>query len=215
MTHLLRSFRFVCLAILVVLTSSNAMAEKNATLEPKLGITGEVTFQDSFDDSMPEVFKTAKGEWTVQDGLICGKELASDQHAAVLNLQQKNRDSVVRVSFQFNGSTKGFNLSLNHKGGHLFRVVVTPAAMRVNLDKDKKDPSSKAIALGAAKVRFKPGEWYTLQVEMKGERVVAQTDNSAVIEVSHAKLDTEKPNYRFVMRGDSLKLDDLTVWDWK
>ncbi len=30
---------------------------------------------------------------------------------------------------------------------------------------------------------------------------------------SHAKLDTEKPNYRFVMRGDSLSIDDLHIWD--
>jgi len=215
MTDLLRSFQFVCLVLLVALASSPVMAEKNAVLDLKLGETGDITLKETFDGSMPKPFQSVKGEWTVQDGSLSGKELASDQHAAVMNVQKKNRDSVVRVSFQFEGATKGFNFSLNHKGGHLFRVVVAPSGLRVNLDKDKKDPASKAVALGSAKVKFKAGEWYTLQVEMKGERVVAQTDNGAIIEISHAKLDTDKPNYRFVMKGDSLKLDDLMVWDWK
>ncbi|TWU31348.1 hypothetical protein [Novipirellula artificiosorum] len=63
--------------------------------------------------------------------------------------------------------------------------------------------------------KFEQGKWYTLQVEMLGDQVVAQTDNGLVVKASHASLDTEKPNYRFVMRGDSLSLDDLTVWDLK
>lgn len=30
-----------------------------------------------------------------------------------------------------------------------------------------------------------------------------------------ASLDTDKPNYRFVMKGDSLPIDDLQIWELK
>jgi hypothetical protein len=119
----------------------------------------------------------------------------------------------VRYSFKLDENTKGFNFSLNHKGGHLFRVVVAPTKLTINLDKDKKDPNSKAVVLGSAKGDFEQGKWYTMQIEMVGDRVVVQTDNALSVEATHAKLDTDKPNYRFVMRGDSLTIDDLHVWE--
>jgi hypothetical protein len=151
----------------------------------------------------------------VVDGALVAKELAADKHAAVLNYQKKNRNSVVRFSFKLDGSTKGFNFSLNHAKGHLFRVVIAPTKMTVNLDKDKKDSKSKAVVLASAKGSFEQGKWYTMQVEMVGEQVVAQTDNGVIAEATHAKLDTDKPNYRFVMRDETLSIDDLQIWDVK
>ncbi|MGV3483487.1 MAG: family 16 glycoside hydrolase [Planctomycetaceae bacterium] len=156
-----------------------------------------------------------KGDWKVQDGALVGRELPADKHAAVLNYQKKNRNSVVRFSFKFDGSTKGFNLSLNHDKGHLFRVVVAPMALSIQLDKDKKDAASKPLVLATAKSKFEAGQWYTIQVEMLGDRVVAQTDNGALVEASHPKLDVDKPNYRFVMKGDSLAIDDLQIAEVK
>lgn len=97
----------------------------------------------------------------------------------------------------------------------MFRVNVTPAALTVNLDKDKNDPQSKAVVLGTAKGKFEQGKWYTMQVEMQREKVVAQTDNGLSVEATHASLDTDKPNYRFVMKGDSLSIDDLQIWELK
>ncbi|MCM2373389.1 family 16 glycoside hydrolase [Aporhodopirellula aestuarii] len=204
---------FSTLLISLAGLSSPAIAEKNASLDFKLGQPGDVVLQESFDASMPKLFQGVKGQWEVVDGALLGKELASDKHAAVLNVKKANHDSAIRVSFRFDGKTRGFNLSLNHKGGHLFRVAITPAELRVSLDKDKKDPASKAVVMGSAKAKFTAGEWYTLQVEMKGDRVVAQTDNGAIVEAGHEKLDTDKPNYRIVMSGDSLAVDDLSVWE--
>ncbi|MBC7965709.1 MAG: hypothetical protein H7Z17_07250 [Fuerstia sp.] len=133
----------------------------------------------------------------------------------MLNFQKKNRNSVVRFSFKVDGTTTGFNFSLNHAKGHLFRVVVTPTAMTINLDKDKNDPKSKAVVLGTARGKFERGKWYTMQIEMQGDKVVAQTDNGLSVEATHATLDTDKPNYRFVMKGDSLAIDDLQIWELK
>ncbi|WP_442507499.1 family 16 glycoside hydrolase [Novipirellula sp. SH528] len=205
--------RSACLGCsLALVLSSTVWAEKNAQISPKIAPLKSPTATLTFDEPLSKVMRPAKGEWSVVGGVLMGKELAADKHAAVMNYQVKNRDSVIRFSFKFDGQTKGFHFSLNHAKGHLFRISVTPKGMSLNLDKDKLDPQSKAVALGTAKAKFETGKWYTMQVEMKGDRVVVQADNGTSIDVTNNKLDTDKPNYRFVMRGDSLAIDDIHVW---
>jgi hypothetical protein len=207
--------RNVGFLLVMVCFLSTTMAEKNVSIDPRIGRVETPAFTQSFDSELSKPLAAVKGEWKVVEGVLIGKELEADKHAAVLNFQKLNRNSVVRFSFKLDGDTKGFSFSLNHAKGHLFRVNVTPAALSVNLDKDKKDPNSKAVVLGTAKGKFEQGKWYTMQVEMQGEKVVAQTDNGLSIEAKHASLDTEKPNYRFVMKGDSLSIDDLQIWELK
>lgn len=209
-------FRSISTTLVIAICSfSTALADKNVTIKTKIASVGSPVIEESFDAPLAKPATAVKGEWKVVEGVLVGKELAADKHAAVLNYQKQNRNSVVRFSFKFDGDTEGFNFSLNHAGGHLFRVVVAPTKMTLNLDKDKKDPESKAVVLATAKGEFESREWYTMQIEMLGDRVVAQTDNGLTVEGSNAKLDTDKPNYRFVMRGDSLAIDDLHVWDVK
>jgi len=209
---MLRKVGFLLVTVCLVLP---AMAEKNVSIDPKTGPVETPVVTQSFDVELSKPLTAVKGDWKVIDGVLVGKELKADQHAAVLNFQKSNRNSVVRFSFRLDGETNGFSFSLNHAKGHLFRVNVTETALSVNLDKDKKDPASKAVVLGSAKGKFEQGKWYTMQIEMQGEKVVAQTDNGLLVEATHASLDTDKPNYRFVMKGDSLSIDDLQIWELK
>jgi hypothetical protein len=202
-------------SLLLVFLASPVVAEKNATVAPQVVKLESATVVEDFASELSKEFSPAKGEWKVVDGSLIGKELAADEHAAVLSLDKPNRNSVVRFSFKLDGETEGLNFSMNHARGHLFRVVVTPEKLTLSLDKDKKDPESKSQALATGKGEFAQGQWYTMQVEMVGNRVVAQTDNGIILEATHEKLDTDKPNYRWVMRGDSLSLDDLQVWEVK
>jgi hypothetical protein len=199
--------------LLTFISVSSVLAEKSAALDAKLTSLTSPVVMEAFDIPLAAPMAGVKGQWTVADGILVGKELAADKHAAVLNFQKKNHNSVVRFSFKVDGDTKGFNFSMNHAKGHLFRVVVTPLGLSLHLDKDKNDPQSKVAVLATAKGKFESGQWYTMQVEIVGQRVVAQTDNGLVVEGEHPSLDTDKPNYRFVMSGNSLAIDDLQIWE--
>lgn len=201
--------------LLSISLSTTAFAEKNSEITPKLLPAGSPTITQEFDEAIDSTGSALKGEWNVLHGVLVGKELAADKHAAVFNYQKKNRDSAVRFSFKLDGSTNGFHFSLNHAKGHLFRVMVSPTGLSVNLDKDKNDPASKAIVMANAKGNFEQGKWYTILIEMQGDKVAAQTDNGLTVEASHTSLNTDKPNYRFVMKGDSLSIDDLRIWEAK
>ena len=204
----------ICISIcLIAISSSVCLADKNTDISPTLAKPGKVMLSDRFDgETLGKEWAAAKGEWKIKDGAILAKELKADEHAAVLTCKLKNRDSIVRFSFKLDGSTKSFNLSLNHAKGHLFRVTIAPTGLTVRTDKDKKDESIKSELIAQAKAKFEQGKWYTLQVEMVGDRVVAMTDNGLKVSGQHPRLDTEKPNYRFVMRGETLSIDDLKIW---
>lgn len=202
------------LAALTVLTASTALglADKAADLTPVLNQPGKLVVDEKFaGGALPSSWGGVQGDWQVRDGAVVGKEKASDEHAAVLFLNRPHRDAIVRFSFRLDGA-KGFNLSLNHLKGHLFRVAVAADGLTLSKDKDKKDPKSKAVQLGKASGKFETGKWHTLLMETKGGKVSVQADNGAKVEGNHPELDVDKTGYRFVVRGESLRLSDVKVW---
>ena len=189
-------------------------AEKNAPLMPE-SVTAGVALQETFDASaLPAEWRVNKGQWQVAGGAVVGSEKAEDMHAAVLTLARPFKTAAVRLSFKRDGAT-GFNVSFNHPKGHLFRVAIADGAMTLSKDKDKKDPQSKVLTLGKAEGKFPAGQWHTLLIEVQGDTVSVRADNGAKIVAKHAGLDVEKTGYRFVLRGATLALDDLTIWQAK
>ena len=92
------------------------------------------------------------------------------------------------------------------------RVGIAEDGLTLSKDKDKKDPASKAVQLGKASGKFETGKWHTLQLETKGGKVLVQPDNGAKVEGSHAELDVDKTGYRFVLKGESVRITDVKVW---
>ena len=202
----------VCLALTFV-APSLLQAEKNTSLKPALVKTGKPTQSESFDNNkLSKKFTANKGEWTVEEGVLVGKELPADKHAAVLTWKLPSRNSMLRCSFQLKDA-KFFHVSLNHPKGHLFRVMIDKNGMILRTDKDKQNPQSKPITLAQAKGKLDPNKWYTLQLEMQGDKAVAQLDNGMKVEGQHASLASKKTGYRFVLKGNTLLLDDLSAWN--
>lgn len=192
---------------------ASLQAEKDAALKLLIAQAGKPIMDEEFAGAkLPKGFVVNKGDFQVRDGMIAGWEKKEDKHAAVLTLQKPFRNAILRFSFKRDGVT-GFNLSLNHPKGHLFRVLINDDNLTINKDKDKKDPASKQVVLGKAEGRFETGRWYTLQIEIVGDRVAVQTDNGVKLDVRDPALDVEKTGFRFVTRGSTLYLDDVTVWN--
>lgn len=180
-------------------------------LTPNFSKPGEAVFSESFDGTpLGEDWAVAKGDWKIVDGALRGAERASDKHAAVLTLLRANTDSVVGFRFKLEGP-ESFSFSLNHAAGHMWRVTAGPDGLVLLKDKDKKDPQSKMEILAEAKGPFEQGKWYSVLVEIAGDKVVVQTDNGLTVSGSHPAFATEKTGYRFVVHGEHLMIDDLKV----
>ncbi len=192
---------------------SLASADKDTDLKTLIGKASKTVMQEKFDTpNLPKGWAASKGEFQVREGAIAGWEKKEDMHAAVLTLQKPFKNSIVRFSFKRDGVT-GLNVSFNHPKGHLFRVMINDDGLTINKDKDKNDLASKPMILGKAEGKFPPGVWQTMQIEMIGDKVAVQADNGVKLEVKHAALDVEKTGYRFVMRGSTLLIDDVSIWE--
>jgi Domain of Unknown Function (DUF1080) len=201
------------LSLLFAGLASNAIADRATSIQPKQSKLARQIVDEKYSDSqLHKTWTVNKGDWQINNGVLVGKEKASDQHAAVLTYSLPNRDSAVQFSFKSDGA-KSFNLSLNHAKGHLFRVILAPNGVVLSKDKDKKDPKSKIETLAKAEAKFETGKWYTILVEIEGEKVTAQTDNGIKIEGSHADLNVDKTGYRFVTSGESVSISDFKVWE--
>jgi hypothetical protein len=158
-------------------------------------------------EALPEGWKGMKGEWKVVDGALAGAELESDKHAAVFAIPDPHRDSSLRFRFRLDGA-KGFHLSYNHAKGHLFRVVVTSETVSLSMDKNKKDPTSKAVPLGKEKFTARPGEWVGMSCSVEGTTVKV-TCGDVTLTGTHEGLAREKTGYRFVVQGATVGFDDV------
>ncbi len=197
--------------LLTLLAALPCYAGKNAALTPTLAKAGKTVFEQNFDSrKLDKPWAVAKGDWQIADGAIVGKEKAEDKHPAVLSLALPNRDSITQFSFKFDGS-KLLSFSFNHAKGHLFRVNITSEGFTINKDGDKKDKSIKGGVLGKAAAKFEKGQWYSILVEVKGEKVSVQTDNGAKAEGTDPRLAMDKVNFRFVTQGESVQIDDLKI----
>jgi hypothetical protein len=165
---------------------------------------------DSFESKeLSSKWAAAKGQWETVNNQLKGTELASDEHAAVLTYKSPHTDSKAQLSFMLAGS-KGFHLSFNHAKGHLFRVVVAEESVRINLDKDKKDPTSKPVTLTRKKATFEQGKWYTLTCQTKGEEVNVEI-GEIKLKGTHKLLAKPKTGYRIVLKGTGVIFDDFKI----
>jgi hypothetical protein len=175
---------------------------------------GEALMDDDFSKTGPlkAPWVMPKGKWEVKDGALWGAEVKADKHAAVLHYNKKNHNLVTQFDFELHGA-KFLHLSFNHaKGHHLWRLMITEKGLVLQKDKDKKDPNSKAERLAEAEVAIKPGERHTVTVEIVGEQIVARLDDQATLKASNPAFDTEKPNIRFIVSGESALLDNIKAW---
>ena len=204
----LSMFLFVAIPVMV-------MAEKPVA-EVALVEAGAVVMEDDFSSgNLGDRWAAAKGKWEVVDGVLRGSELKEDAHAAVLNLAVPNRNAVVQFDVKL-GTAEGFNVSFNHAKGHLWRVYVSEEGLKLQKDKDKKDPKSKPEELGRAEIALDVDKTYTVVATFAGPAVVVRlADGSAEVGGSDPVFDTDKPGVRFVMRGEGLEIDNVKMWEAK
>ncbi|MFQ5734348.1 MAG: hypothetical protein ACE5KM_20615 [Planctomycetaceae bacterium] len=203
------------IAGIVFVAATPCFAEKNAKLKPALVAPGNVVLKDAFSaKALGKRWAVNKGAFEIVNGVVAGREKTTDKHAAVLTCKVPNRNSAIRFSFKL-GTTKAFHLSFNKKRGHLFRVIVTRNGIVLRTDKANRKSKTKPVVLAKSANKVAADQWYTMLVEVRRNDVAVQVDNGTTLTGSHSSLDVDKPNYRFIVRGKTFRLDDVTIWTAK
>ncbi len=208
MTNLLRN---ACLALIpagLVLTPLALHAADPST-----------ALQEDFSSGkVPGGWRVAHGDFRVEEGALVLAEKPEDKHNGVLVIPRPNQNLGVSFDFRLDGA-KALALSFDVKPGtpgrkgHLFRVVLRPDGFAILRDPDKGNPEIKRAMLAEVKTAFEAGKWYTLNVEHVGSEVIARVGEGHVAKASDPLLGLPKPGLRFVITGQSARIDNLKVRD--
>ena len=166
---------------------------------------------DSFGgQSLDPSWKIMKGNWEIKDWALKGSELLADKHNAVVRRPLGIRNGKIAVSIRLDGA-KAAHVSINEKGGHLFRLILTPAAVTLQLDKPNANSSTKPRVLGKAAFDASPGSWHSVVIEMNDSKVSVVVDGKLRLEGEDDRLRVDKFDFGFPVSGVSASYDDVRI----
>jgi hypothetical protein len=205
--------RFPLAATFALLIATAASAEEpKPAFDPLLTKPVKLQWQDALKDKMTSDWTVGKGKWTPQDNAMQVAELKEDMHGAVARRKVEGKDLAIQFSFRLDGA-KTTSLSINGPKGHVCRFMAKPTGFSVNKDDtDGKTGPDKGEVLQAVNAPLKPGQWYTVLVEMCGPELVARIDGKDVAFGSHKAIDTAKGNLGLTCAGETASFKNVIVW---
>ena len=176
-----------------------------------LSAIGKEVVVDSFSSAnLDSAWKVAKGKWEIKDGALTGSELTEDKHNAVIRRQLGIHNGKISLSIRLDGA-KSAHVNINQKGGHLFRVILTPTGVTLQKDKPNANSEEKVEVLAKSSTPMAAGVWHTVDIEMNRSKVKALIDGNLRLEGDNAKLDVEKVDFGFPVSGVSASFDNVKV----
>ncbi len=180
-----------------------------------------------------------KGDWTVVDDVLVGKQM-NPGHGATIRLMREFRNLDMEFDFRFNGGTS-WNFVVddqNYKpvhAGHICRLSISPKSIKVADDKtgsmdlnirnqrqDENLPEEQRKALDAyietkqatAKLDLKKGQWYNLRVTIIDEVMSAYIDGKEVTSLrSPGFAHPIKNKFGFTVNGSDTEFDNIKIHD--
>ncbi len=198
----------------LLLTLSLFSSTLAAAGEPLMTVRGATLLSDDLHTLNP-AWKTAKGHWTIQDGVLRGEEVADDHHAATSRQALEFQDGVIQFELRLDGATS-VALSLNDAGGHAARVVIDEQGFQARKDDHDHSGPDKALAFPRVSTPVPAGTWHTVTLEVLGDRLLATLDGqntpSTVSFGRAALIGTPKTNLGLVVQGGAASFRNLNVW---
>jgi hypothetical protein len=186
-----------------------ALPSHAAETAPLLAIPGKVLFESKLDTPLPATWKAAKGKWEIVDGALSGAELPADKHGAVLRMTGTIPDFIIEYEFKFEGA-KTTSLSINAVKDHMSRINITPNAVTLRRDDNDHEGPDKAVTYAVLPVKFEPGTWHKVRMEMVGDTLLGQVDDLTAWG-SDPLFATPKTAPGFTCAGESIHLRNLTI----
>jgi hypothetical protein len=180
--------------------------------DAKFSDRGQVLFSDDFSGTaMAQGWLGKPGKWEMTDGAVQVSELPEDKHAAVRRHPLQYHDAIFEFSFELDGA-KTIGLSLNNKGGHVCRAMITPKGMILQVDQPNPKSDLKGVRLAASTTPVESGKWHKLTVEVHGPMMIAQIDDNPPIAGENPRVDVDKTDLGIPVGGVSAKVKGLKVY---
>jgi hypothetical protein len=202
-------------ALLACLLALPAFAAEPAAPATLLAQPGKLLAADALTkDAAPLAWKTAKGKWERGTDGIKAEEVPADMHGAVSRAPLKLENFVAAFEFRLDGA-KSISLSINDAKEHVARVLITPGSFKVQKDDHDHDGPDKGVVFLNQAVKFEPGTWHSVVLEMVGDTMVATLDGKTSGFGANDLFKAPKASPGFTVGGQSATFRNFAVWEAK
>jgi hypothetical protein len=150
--------------------------------------------------------------WEAHDGILVRNDLPGENKRIFIK-KPEYKDVVIRYDFQFRGAEE-IRLVTGGGGHYNFGVHIRRNRFRVKTPGDKSVPYFPAI-LGECPFQFEKGKWYTMQVEVVGDEILARLDTKHFVVGKHPMLNRKREYFAFQVDQSGAVFDNVGIWHAK
>jgi len=150
--------------------------------------------------------------WEALDGILVRNDLPGENKRIFIK-KPEYKDVVIRFDFQFRGAEE-IRLVSGGGGHYNFGVHIRRNRFRLKTADDKSVPYFPTI-LGECPFRFEKGKWYTMQVEVVGDEILARLDAKHFVVGKHPMLNRKREYFAFQVDQSGAAFDNVGIWHAK
>jgi len=150
--------------------------------------------------------------WEARDGVLVRNDLPG-KNKRIFIKKPEYKDVAIRFDFQFRGAEE-IRLVTGGGGHYNFGVHIRRNRFRVKTADDKIVPYFPTI-LGECSFKFEKGKWYTMQVEVMGEEILARLDAKHFVVGKHPMLNRKREYFAFQVDQSGAAFDNVGIWHAK
>ena len=150
--------------------------------------------------------------WEARAGILVRNDLPGENKRIFIK-KPEYKDVVIRFDFQFRGAEE-IRLVTGGGGHYNFGVHIRHNRFRVRTADDKGVPYFPTI-LGECPFKFEKGKWYTMQVEVADDEILARLDAKHFVVGKHPMLNRKREYFAFQVDQSGAAFDNVGIWHAK
>jgi hypothetical protein len=151
------------------------------------------------------------GQWDFADGALRGRQLPDDSRSAFVVFPLHFTAAVLQFDFRLEGCRQVIFRIQDAIPEHICSVRINRDGFSAQKDDHDHQGPDKAVIFGNAALPIATGEWKTLLVEIKDNKM-AVTMDGRTIQGSDVLLAADKATVEFVVTGEAASFRNLRVW---
>lgn len=205
--------RFPILAFLAALSlgAQNAPKKKEPEALNLMLKKGDLVVDDPFtaESWASKEWNKYKGKFEIVGDALKVAEITADAHHPAVSRKAELDCAVIQFKVKFEGAGwLGFAFDGQE---HVARCIFRPDGFQI-LKMSGIGGTTKGETIDEKRLKFEPGRWYTVVIEISGKEMLAQVDNTHFILGQKDGVETAKNRFEFISGGQYAWFDDLKIW---
>lgn len=159
-------------------------------------------------------WRVLSGAWKFSKGTLRGTQLKAEDRSAFVVRYLSFQEAIIQFEVRLDGCRQVIFRIQDAAPEHICSVRIHHDSFTAQKDDHDHAGPDQAVSFGKVALPIEAGEWKTVLVEIKGEKMVTTIDGRSIAG-THALLAAEKATFEFVVTGNSASFRNVRVWEAK